>query len=190
MWGFSGKSKPRGLAGPGIVHSILVFKAAALSCVSTLCLCICNELYLAFLCVEKNLNSLLSCWNHWKVTPSGWQTGHPLTTHQHYILCLIWTGTHKTVHKSSWLHLISLLLPPPTSSRKIPSHSRSMKFNWMTDKTRLNQHIGRSLTESTPPSEWFTSQKLLQQCVLKVWKKEHCQSRTLLVAKEWLQVLV
>lgn len=37
------KSLSRGLAGPGTVHSILIFKEAALFRVITLCLCMCNE---------------------------------------------------------------------------------------------------------------------------------------------------
>lgn len=53
----------------------------------------------------------------------------------HYITCLRYTGTRTNVHKSAQLHFSSLLLPPPTTSRKIPNHSRLTKFilsGWQT----------------------------------------------------------
>lgn len=108
----------------------------------------------------RNLNSLWSCWDHWQVTPSKWQGGHLLTTYRH-TLNIVWYFNWYP-RDCSWIcsALFHFSSPSPSYCFQENPQSRQInKFKWLTDnppspkrgKSRLEEHIDRSLTELNPP---------------------------------------
>lgn len=94
----------------------------------------------------RNLNSLLSCWDHWEVTLSRCRGEHPLTKSWHALNSVSYFNFYLRDICSGICSALFNLSPPPVISRKIPNNSRLTKFilsEWQDRHIEARKHIDR-----------------------------------------------